>query len=215
MALDAVLAAVEARRQQIREQADWAIQGIEAKRDDELAELNLEAMTVSTEEAPTPKPRPKPKSRKGTKVNSPAAAKERAERLATYLTEKGESVTGPEAREATGLSVVEFSTAVKRLEKEGRLTRTGKQQFSRYEATGAKASSESVKPPPVPAANAGTLQGRILAKVEADAFLTLDELVEATGANSEEVLRECGLLIREGEIRMERRSGRPGYAPTI
>lgn len=207
---------------------------------DELKLLDTMAVKLGggpVEEAPKPtaasavKPQPKgAKSRKGTKVNSPAAAAERVETLARFLGQQSEPVPSGTIQRELNFSVSEVKTAVRRLEEAGRLVRTGEGASTLYSAKGSDAPSAAPKPtpltppsptaatapPPVPKApssSEGTLNGRVLARVQGTEFSTLADLAEFTGSSNEDALRECGLLIREGEIRMERRGGQPGYVP--
>lgn len=57
----------------------------------------------------------------------------------------------------------------------------------------------------------GTLQGRLLEAIAACGQASLEELAAAVGAPAEEVQRNCGALLRDEEIHMDRFDGRPVY----
>jgi hypothetical protein len=172
-------------------------------------------------DTPAPKPpketpaQPKPKRRKASSggATSVKAAEDRAEQVFGFLKERGGMVGAGEIRKEFGWSPEQIRTACRRLVKDGRANRRGERQHTQYEAVGDGPATVVPPLPPKPPTAGGTLQGRILGKVEADGFVTLDELAVFTGEDSNVVLRECGMLIRENEIRMDRRDGKPGYVP--
>lgn len=221
MANDAVLAAVEARRQQIREQAAWAIQGIEAKRDAELAELDIDTSTEASTPAPAPSPSPaspKRRQKKASTSPSPAAAMKRREDVHRFIHDQGGEVAPKIVREALGMSENTFRKAATRLVEAGALRKIGERQFTRYESIKSPGSA----PAAAPAGKAGrqeperdgrgqTLGGRILADVTYTGGSSEDELAERLECTPDEIRTECGNLIREGEIRFERWDGKNVY----
>ena len=108
------------------------------------------------------------------------------------------------------LSISEFSTrsALKRLIEERRVIRSGTGAMTRYATSGERSTTSS---PIQQARDIGTAQGRILAILEDRASASLAELAQALRMPAEEVRRECGALIREGEVRMARVNGRAVY----
>ncbi len=160
------------------------------------------------EEAASPVPATqKPRSRKGTKTNSPAAAKERQHKVYGYLSEAGGEVAPKAIRDALGLSESQVRKATQRLEEAGRVRRKGERQHTRYEVltdvpvTGSLAALTA----------AGTLSGRVLAHIQGRGFVTLAELIELTGESEDTIREVCGQLIREEEVQMDRRDEKRGY----
>lgn len=185
---------------------------------------------------PEPKPKPpaakpqrkapKPKRRLSSST-SPAAAAKRKEAVYELLCEQTEPIAAGKIRAELGLSANQAKTATRRLEEEGRAKRSGTGSTTKYEAV--KAGAESPTPPPAdppPAPSApklgqpesnghGTLQGRMLSMVEGRGAtgVSLSEMVAELDAPQDEIVRELGALIREGEIKLARKSGQSVYVP--
>lgn len=170
--------------------------------------LGVEPVPTSTGEQSAPSPRRKPKGRRRQKSSpSHADADARRERLYKWLAEQGEPRSGSEAWTALDFSKNEFRTAIDRLLEEGWVNKTGERQFTRY--------TVAAGPPPVPSRPDseadGTPAGRLLAIISARGFATALELAADTGMPEGEVKTLCGQMIREEEVHMEQRAGRPGY----
>ncbi len=207
MATAAVQQALDAAREEIRQRAAWAIAGIESKRDDELAQLDPEAEeTPSVELAPSAKPKRKGASRKGSKVNSPTAAKERQQRVFDYLAAQGGKVSPKQIREALGISESSLRKATMRLEEAGKVRREGERQSTTYEAITEAGEPASAVDAPVP-----TIAGRIIDLAQRPTGVSLDELVAELGLGESEAREEAGKLIAEEELTMGRVAGRSVY----
>lgn len=217
--LAAVLDALEAQRRKIKEDTAAAISRIEAQCDDELGRLDRAVAALggsSTESAPTKTRQSATKQaakkrRRSSCASTPAAARERREAIFRYLAEQAEPVARGQICRALKISPFATRTALTRLREEGRVTRVGTRSTTRYVAKSGRSAASRPIPPAPRSPEQGTLPGRILATIQDRGSASLDELVQATGAGREQVLRECGTLIREEEIRMGRRNGRPVY----
>lgn len=166
--------------------------------------LGGERVEETASQAPTT---PKSRSRKGTKTNSPAAPKEHQQKVYGYISETGGEVAPKAIRDALDLSENQVRKATQRLEEAGRVRRKGERQHTRYEVLTEVPAAASLAAPPA----AGTLSGRVLARIQDRGFVTLAELIELTG-ESEDTIREiCGQLIREEEVQMDRRDEKRGY----
>lgn len=213
MAGAAILAAIEEKRQRIRDRAAWAIQGIERTRDEELAQLDPDAVEdaapVAAPAAPKPKPK-KPGSRKGTKVNSPAAAKERQQKVFDYLQAHPGPVKPMVLRDELDMSSPQLRKATLRLEEAGKVRRNGERQDTTYEAI-----RQGGAPVPSPTEQAqGTPQGRVLAVIEETGGATNAEIQAKLPDLTEAAVNEaCGSLIRDEEVKIERRGLDRVYVP--
>lgn len=129
---------------------------------------------------------------------SPAAlAAGRREAIVRLLAEREEPLA---VAEISGtLRITEFSTrsALKRLCGERKLRRVGTGSDTRYEVRSGRSTADRQI--------VGTPAGRVLEIIRDRASVTLDELVEASGLEVEEVRLICGGLITDGEIQMGRR----------
>jgi hypothetical protein len=116
----------------------------------------------------------------------------------------------PEIR--TALRFTEFSTrsALKRLIEEGKVVRTGARETTRYVARDDVAGSPATLPERGPD-DGGTLQGRLVELIADRGSASVEELAQALRVPREEIQATCGGLIREEEIRMASRGGRPVY----
>jgi len=175
----------------------------------ELRTLDTIAVKLGGEQAEAPVPTlatSRPKSRKGTGVNSPAAAKKRQHQVYDHLAATGGEVAPKAIRDALGMSEGQVRKATQRLEEAGRVRRTGERQHTRYQAVADVPPAGSEEPPA-----AGTLTGRVLAEIQERRFVTLAELIEASGEQEGVIRGVCGGLIREEEVQMERRGAKRGY----
>ncbi len=231
----AVLDTIETERRNLREWAETRIRETEEHRDAGLKRLDA-AVAALGDEAPaspappvepvlaTPEPKPKPqpkrkrRSRRGTKTNSPAAAKQRQADTLAFLVEKGEPVKAGAVRVALGYSPNETKTALTRLVEADKVERKGDGAQTTYEAVrkpepASSAARPEPRPEPPSTNGHGTAQGRILLALEGTRGLTLATLTEKLGIAREELTRELGALVREGEVRAGRHAGETVYRP--
>jgi len=203
----AVLDVVDVQRRKIWRWASAGIKEVEERRDRELSRLDRVAAIFGTEEgkaepaAGGPAARAKPRQRRRKRATARAAL-ERREAILRHMAEQARPLALGEIRQRLRISDFSTRSALKRLIQEGRVTRTGTGSMTRYAA-----SAEG----PARSGPTSTPQGRILAILEDRASASLEELAQALRRPVEEVRRECGALIREGEVRMARSNGRPVY----
>lgn len=169
----------------------------------ELIAVRLGGEQVEETSPAPPAPKAKRRSRKGTKTNSPAAAAKRRVKLLRFL----DSTTGPASsgviQRELGFTPNNVKTAVKRLEEEGKVGRTGEGASTRYFVRGVEADTSG--PPAIPPVTLGTIPGRILERARDG--VTLAELAGDLDLDEDDTRKECGKLIAEEELRMARRNG--------
>jgi len=203
MAGEAVLEAIAAERQEAR---GWL------KRLD-AAEAAIKGRSLAAPPKPIAGPPPRQKRKGKGATTSPAEALARQAKVHRFIAEQGGLVAPKDIRAATGLSENTFRTAASRLVEAGKLRREGDRQFTRYESikspTGDAEESPTAPPPSAPPQ--GTLVGRVLATIQSCEFATVDELADLLDEDPALIESQAGSLIREEEIRMERRNGRVGY----
>jgi predicted transcriptional regulator len=210
-----VFDAIEAQQREVRELADASIKEVEAQRDDRLGQLERARVALdgdrpgSTRSRRSPlsdaRPAAPPKRRRRRRSpSSQAALLQRREAIVRYLGEQQGPV--PRSQICSALKTAPSATraALNRLLDEGRIVRTGTGSSIRYAAKGGLSAVPSV-------AEGGTLQGRLLALIEDRGSASLDELDQAIDVPREQILKACGSLIREEEIEMGQRDGRPVY----
>jgi hypothetical protein len=189
---------------------------VEEQRKALRAELKtLDSIAVSLgdkqiEESPQVPPAPRAKQRrsqKGTKTNSPAAAAKRREELMRFLETQAEPVSSGVIQRELGFTHNNVKTAVRRLEEEDRVGRTGESASTRYFLRDGELGAAG--PPAIQPVTPGTISGRILERARDGATQT--ELASDLGLPEGEVREECGKLIVEGELLMSRRNGKPIY----
>lgn len=197
--------------------AEEAIKGIERQRDERLRQLEgaLHALDHGHDEVVSPTPRPtgddapKRRRRRSRKrpTTTPAAAQERREGMLRYLREQEAPRSRREISRALGLTADSTTNGLRLLCEEGLVERVGNRSSTRYKPRGTPlpADGQPIRP------KASSVQGQILETLQDRRWASLDELVQAVGAAREEVLKQCGALVREEEIRMERREGRAVY----
>lgn len=189
----AVLEVVEVQRKVLRDELK-TLDTIAAKLGGEVEEAVAQLSSA-----------PRPKSRKGIKTNSPAAAKRRQLQVYEYLVAIGGEVAPKAIRDALGLNENQVRKATQRLAEAGKVRKKGERQHTRYEViTDAPSTTPTASVP-------GTLSGRALTEMQERGFVTPAELTELTGEGEETIRKVCGQLIREEEIRWERRGERRGY----
>jgi hypothetical protein len=221
--LAVVLEAIETQRQETWESSMATIREIEAERDDLMGRLDRAVAVLDRgkaarmrAKAPAPAathPSSKPRGRRRARRSggSPAAVHKRCEAIFRYLVEQNGPVAQRQICRILKISPASTRTALIRLGEEGKIIRTGTGSATCYKVkVGLSAVSGSMPAGP-PSEQQGTLQGRILMLLQDRGSASLDELAQALGAPGEQILRECGSLIRQEEIRMGRRDGRPVY----
>jgi hypothetical protein len=216
-----VVEAIDAGAREIREDAALQIKRIEARRDLDLARFkqaklilggNADPGAGSAEhekdregrpEAPPKRQRTRRRKRLSTAVRSVA---ERREQVFRFIGESGGSVSSGELVKGTGISIHAVHTALQQLLKERKIIPLGTSAATRYALrTGIRS---------VPARDSivrGTLQGRVIATIDDRSYVTAEELGQALGEPAERMVEVCAGLQAEGEIRMERRGGKPVY----
>jgi hypothetical protein len=210
---DEVLKAIDSARGEARDRAMMEIERIERQRDRELARLDRAAALLgegSGELRPSP-PSRNLATRAGSKARrskrpstTPKGVKERATAVARLLSETAEPLPRGEIAASLQLTPRSVNTALKTLEGDGSVRRDGTGAATRYlwvkrsSANGAGLREQ-------------TLEGRILATIQDWGRISLEELVQRTGASAEAVQNACGALIREEEVRMGRHEGRRVY----
>jgi Fe2+ or Zn2+ uptake regulation protein len=207
-------AAREALERQATVVRDWAngeIRRVEGRRDEELRRLERAIVCLGgeTREGPSkprraPDRRPKPRRRRASRAGTtPAAVGERREAVLRYLREQSRPLSRGEICRALRLTPHTVNTALNLLVKEGKAERVGSGAATRYKLASSGGRAH--------ATGEATLQGRIVETLHERGWASLEELVQAIGVPREEVLRECGRLVKEEEIEMDRREGRAVY----
>lgn len=207
----AIRDAIATERQRLNE---WKASA-EAHYDREVGRLDraLKALGISAPRSPSkvrsaPGTGRRPKRGRRRMSTTPTAALERREGVFRFALEQDHPVAAGEVRQALNLSDHAAKGALRRLVDEGRLIRVGTGAASRYKPMSKAPGSRA----PAPARlKQGTAQGLVLTTIEDRGFASLEELRQATRLSEPEVEAICGGLIREGEIEMERRNGRPVY----
>lgn len=201
--LSAVLAAVEAGQREAEKWASGVISETETQRDRALRLLEQARAALDGGErkrqpqAPSPKHRANGRGQRKRPATTPEAALERRQAMARYLEEERESRSVGQVRRALGFTESSTQSGLRQLFQEGKIGRTGTGPTTRYHAKGVAA--------------AGTLQGGILSILRDRTSATLEELSQATRGPEEEVRRACAVLVREEEIRMDKRDRRTVY----
>jgi predicted transcriptional regulator len=108
-----------------------------------------------------------------------------------------------EVRKALNIPDSSARNAMLHLVEAGMVRQIGSGSKTRYRAASAKESRSK--------RGLGTLQGRILEAIAERERASLEELSAIVGAPVEEVQRNCGALIRDEEIHMDRIDGLPVY----
>lgn len=215
-----LLAAIEHRKQAVREKREREFREIEAKCADALGRLDLAIAALNGgkgKSAPSkaqpasdlPRPRKSRRRKRAPMSTTPAAAKERREAIFRYLIEAARKVAPREIQRDLNLTPSSVKSALANLRREGRVIRFGGGKGTRYEAKSGSRSEAKAKASQV--GDRATLEGLILEIVEARGYASLDELVQATGYLRVDVRDACGALQIQDELRMEQRNGRPVY----
>ncbi|MBS1881482.1 MAG: hypothetical protein JSS97_00830 [Actinobacteria bacterium] len=204
--------ALETERRRLHAWAAGLVKEVEGRRDEGLRRLDLSesALTAGTEVA-TKRAATTPRRAGGKRGPSVAvAAERRREAVIRFLVEQGRAMSFSEIR--TALRFTEFSTrsALRRLVKDGKVVRTGVRETTRYAARGEGAGSVARLPGGGPDHD-GTLQGRLVELISDRGSASVEELAQALRVTREEIQAACGGLVREEEIRMASRGGRPVY----
>ncbi len=211
----AIHKALEVERRKLHVWAAGVVKDIEARRDRGLHRLDrVESALAGDAEAATKPTRigaaKRSRGRRGPTVV--VQAERRRQAIHRFLVERGRALAFSEIRRAMRLSEFSTRSALKRLIEEGKVIRTGTRSTTRYaaKADGGDPHSAVLEPG---SGGAGTMQGRILELIDDRGSASAEELAQALRVPREEIQRTCGALVREEEIRMARRDGRPVYMP--
>lgn len=211
----AVRKALDTERRKLQAWAAGLIRDIEDQRDYGLRRLDKVASALTDEgEGASRKASPAKSRRRRSGRGRPkvaALAEKRRQAVYRFLVEQGRSLALTEIRRSLRLSEFSTRSALKRLMVEGTVIRIGTGSGTRYQAKPGAASAPAVDVGPPHTPTEGTIQGRLLATLQDRGSASLEELAQAVRAPREKIERECGGLIREEEIRMARRNGRPVY----
>lgn len=212
----AVRKVLESERRKLKTWAAGLVKDIEDQRDGGLRRLDQAASVLVQGDDAVEKPAPlsskRSRGRRGPTVA--VQAERRRQAIHRFLVEQGRALAFSEIRRALRLSEFSTRSALKRLIEEGMVTRIGTRGTTRYEARPAGAGSAAVLPAPRPGGE-GTLQGRLLETIEDRGSASAEELAQAIRAPREEVQKACGAMVREEEIRMASRDGRPVYVSQV
>lgn len=208
--------ALETERRRLHAWAAGLVKEVEGRRDEGLRRLDLSESALAKGTEVVAKPAPTRSRRPGGKrgPSVAVAAERRREAILRFLVEQGRAMSFSEIR--TALRFTEFSTrsALRRLVKEGKVVRTGVRETTRYAARGETAGSLARLPGRGPDDD-GTLQGRLVELIVDRGSASAEELAQALRVPREEIQATCGGLIREEEIRMASRGGRPVYVAGV
>jgi predicted HTH transcriptional regulator len=204
----AIRKALEGERRKIHVWAAGVVKDAEARRDSGLRRLDrVESALTGDAEATTKPTRARAKRSRGQRGPTVAAqAERRRQAIHRFLVEQGRALSFSEIRGTLRLSEFSTRSALKRLIEEGKVIRTGTRGTTRYAAK----ADGSAAPTPGPG-DAGTRPGRILELIEDRGSASAEEVAQALRVSREEIQRTCGALVREEEIRMASRDGRPVY----
>lgn len=204
--------ALETERRKLHAWAAGLVKEVEGRRDEALRRLDLSESALVEDAKVVATAAPIRSRRTGSKRGPSVAvlAERRREAIFRFLVEQGRAMSFSEIR--TTLRLSEFSTrsALKRLIEEGKVVRTGTRGTTRYAARGEGAGSVATLPERRPD-DGGTLQGRLIDLIVDRGSASVEELAQALRVPREEIQAACGGLVREEEIRMASRGGRPVY----
>lgn len=217
-ALD-LISGIESRRSAIREWRASKLSELEAECAGALRRLDLAAAALEGRkgrsaqagQAQTPTSRSKrPRRRKRAPASAtPAAAKERREGMFRYMIEAARPVAPREIQRDLGQTPNCVQSGLRRLMEEGRVSRLGGGNGTRYQVkVGMGAVERSRASHPV---ERSSVAGLILETIDARTYATPDELAQAVGRSTQVIETECGALLAEEELAMERRDGRAVY----
>jgi hypothetical protein len=204
--------ALETERRRLHAWAAGLVKEVEGRRDEALRRLDLSesALTKGTEVAAKralTRSRP-PGGKRGPSVA--ALAERRREAILRFLVEQGRPLGFSEIHAAVRFTEFSTRSALKRLIAEGKVVRTGARETTKYAARDEGAGSPARLPERGPD-DGGTLQGRLVELIADRGSASAEELAQALRVPREEIQATCGGLIREEEIRMASRGGRPVY----
>lgn len=204
--------ALETERRKLHAWAAGLVKEIEGHRDEALRRLDLSESALVEDANIVAKAKPgKSRPRGGKRGPSVAVlAEHRREAILRFLVEQGRAMSFSEIRTALRLSEFSTRSALKRLIEEGKVDRTGTRGTTRYTARGEGAGSVAALPERRPD-DGGTLQGRLVELIADRGSASVEELAQALRVPREEIQATCGGLVREEEIRMASRGGRPVY----
>lgn len=210
----AIHKALEGERRKLHVWADGVVKDIEARRDQGLRRLDrVESALAGDADVVTKPTRTRAKRSRGRRGPTVVVqAERRRQAIHRFLVERGRALAFSEIRRAMRLSEFSTRSALKRLIEEGKVIRTGTRSTTRYAAKADRGDPHSAVL--APGSGGGeTRQGRILELIDDRGSASAEELAQALRVPREEIQRTCGVLVREEEIRMARRDGRPVYTP--
>lgn len=202
---------LEAERRRVREWSTSVVKEVHEQRDGALRRLEEAAGALGLSVLPKVTSTSRARSKKHSKPTAAALAAERRAAIHRFLSERGIPLAFREIQTALRLSDFSTRSALRRLVEEGLVIQTGVGSSTRYQARTDGSAGSQASRSDSPSPQGGTTQGSLLAIIEERSLASLEELGQATGLPADEVERECGALIREGEIRMARSNGRPVY----
>jgi DNA-binding transcriptional ArsR family regulator len=210
----AVRKLLDVEKRKVRDWATGVVKEVHEQRDQALLRFDEVASALGVLAAPKVASTPRTRSKNPRRRSTAVLASERRHAIFRFLSERARPMAFSEIQRE--LRLTEFSTrsALKRLVEEGKVIRTGTGSSTRYQAkpdgSAAPLGGHARSPEP---SDHGSDQGRLLATVVERGFASVEELAQATHLSPEQVERECGALIREGEMRMARPQGRAVYVP--
>jgi hypothetical protein len=204
--------ALETERRRLHVWADGLVKEVEGRRDEALRRLDLSESALTRDTKVVVKPAPTRSKRPGGKRGmAPAVlAERRREAILRFLVEQGRALSFSEIHASTRFPEFSTRSALRRLVKEGKVLRTGAADATRYAARDAGAGSVAALSERGPDGG-GTLQGRLVELIADRGSASVEELAQGLRVPREEIQAACGGLVREEEIRMASRGGRPVY----
>ncbi|HKT82836.1 MAG TPA: FaeA/PapI family transcriptional regulator [Solirubrobacterales bacterium] len=204
--------ALETERRKLHAWAAGLVKEVEGRRDEALRRIDLSESALVEDAKIVVKAAPSRSRRPGSKRGPSAAvlAERRREAILRFLVERGRAMRFSEIRTALRLSEFSTRSALKCLIEEGKVVRTGTRGTTRYAARSEGAGTVATLPERGPD-DGGTMQGRLMELIADRGSASAEELAQALRVPREEIQAACGGLIREEEIRMASRGGRPVY----
>lgn len=198
--------AVEAERRKVDLWEAGLIKAIRHEKDRLLRELTqTEAAMVKPPTASSRRSK-KARGRTARRRQPTAVGQKQREAILGLLRSGDREMAMGEIRKALNIPDSSARNAMNGLVEIGVVRQVGTGSRTKYVATsnGKNGSTRSAQ-------DSGTLRGRLLEAIVNRGRASLEELAEIVGAPTEEVQRNCGVLIREEEVRMDRKEGQSVY----
>lgn len=198
--------AVEAERRKVDLWEEKLIKAIRQEKTRLLREVTDAEASLAKSVSSATRRKSKRRGRSTTRGRKPTVVgqKQREGILGLLRSEKRDMAMG-EIRKVLNIPESSAGNALRFLIESGMVRPVGSGSRTRYGAVSTNGESEHPYP------DAGTLQGRLLEAITACGQASLDELTAIVGAPAEEVQRNCGALLRDDEIYMNRVDGHPVY----